>query len=373
MEYKMFGDIVCGKALAQMAESMKLPFVKKGALMPDAHAGYSLPIGGVVLTDKCVVPAWVGYDIGCGMRGVRTNIIRDDMTQERLEKIKELILEAIPMGQNKHKYNDAHEKKYKRVEELFTPLGQEIFNTRGWGQLGTLGGGNHFIEIGYDAENWVWICIHSGSRGVGHALATYYMKKAAELSGITKGNTEGGYPLLESTELFEEYKQDLQAALIWSEYNRMIMSVNVMNALGSVFNDTIVAKQVIDNIHNTAVHVGGNEYLHRKGATSAHSDELGIIPGNMRDGFFVVKGLGNAESLFSASHGAGRVMSRGEAKAMINFQDFQEEMKGIVTNISQFTIDEAPNAYKNIFEVMDSQKDCVEILHHVKPLLNLKG
>ncbi|MGL5014596.1 MAG: RtcB family protein [Bacteroidales bacterium] len=373
MEYRMFGDIVCGKTLAQMAESMKLPFVKNGALMPDAHAGYSLPIGGVVLTEKCVVPAWVGYDIGCGMRGVRTNIIRDDLTPERLKKVKELVLESIPMGQDKHPPGKAHEIKYEKLLEIFTDVGKNLFLTRGWGQLGTLGGGNHFIEIGYDEENWVWVCIHSGSRGLGHGLATHYMKKAAEESGITKGNVEGGYPLVEGTRPFQDYQKDLKAALIWSEYNRMVMSVAVMNALGSVFNDTIVAKLVIDNIHNTVVHVGDNEHLHRKGATSAQVGELGIIPGNMRDGFFVVKGLGNTESLFSASHGAGRVMSRGEAKVMVNFEDFQEEMKDVVTNISQSTIDEAPSAYKNIFEVMDSQKDCVKILHHVKPLLNLKG
>lgn len=373
MSFKIFGEILCGKTLAQMHESMAHDFVVGGALMPDAHAGYSLPIGGVVMTDGCVVPAWVGYDIGCGMRGIRTNIIRDDMTTERLEKIKELVLEAIPMGQNKFPKGKAHENKYSKMLEMFTQVGKNIASTRGFGQLGTLGGGNHFVEVGYDEENWVWICIHSGSRGVGHAIATYYMKKAAEEAGIMQGNTEGGYPLYEGSELFDDYMKDMTAALRWSEYNRMLMTEAVMDAMGKVFEDRIVAKQAIDNIHNTAVSISGGSYLHRKGATSAATKELGIIPGNMRDGFFVVKGLGNMESFCSASHGAGRVMSRGQAKANIDFDAFKKQMEHIVTNVSIHTVDEAPAAYKDIFEVMDSQKDCVEILHHVKPLLNLKG
>ena len=373
MKFKIFGEILCGKTLAQMHESMAHDFVVGGALMPDAHAGYSLPIGGVVMTEGCIVPAWVGYDIGCGMRGIRTNIIRDDMTSERLEEIKELVLKAIPMGQNKHPRASANEHKYEKLSEMFTKKGHEIFWSRGLGQLGTLGGGNHFVEIGYDEENWVWICIHSGSRGVGHAIATHYMNAAAREAGVMKGNVEGGFPLKSGTKLFDEYQQDMSAALRWSEYNRMLMTDAVMTAMGKVFKDRIVAKQAIDNIHNTAVSISGGSYLHRKGATSAATKELGIIPGNMRDGFFVVKGLGNPESMCSASHGAGRVMSRGEAKQKIDFDEFQEQMKHVVTNVSVHTIDEAPDAYKDIFEVMDSQKDCVEILHHVKPLLNLKG
>lgn len=375
MKFKIFGEILCGKTLAQMNESMANDFAVAGALMPDAHAGYSLPIGGVVMTEACVVPAWVGYDIGCGMRGVRTNIIRDDMTTERLEQIKELVLQAVPMGQSKHKAQEAREQKFQKLDTMFTPVGKEIFNTRGWGQLGTLGGGNHFIEVGYDEENWVWICVHSGSRGVGHAIATHYMKKAAEAAGVMKGNVEGGFSLRCDNPLYDEYMKDMKAALVWSEYNRMLMTDEVLKAMGKVFGDKIVAKDTIDNIHNTAVIIEdfGLYILHRKGATSANLGERGIIPGNMRDGFFVVKGLGNPDSLHSASHGAGRVMSRGEAKKNIDFDAFQKQMEHVVTNVSVHTLDEAPAAYKDIFEVMDSQKDCVEILHHVKPLLNLKG
>ncbi|MGL5014476.1 MAG: RtcB family protein [Bacteroidales bacterium] len=373
MEYKVFGEIMCGKTHAQMAESMKQPFALKGVLMPDAHAGYSLPIGGVVLTQDHIVPAWVGYDIGCGMRGIRTNIIKDDLTKKRLEAVKELVLKLVPMGQNKHHNRNAHEIKYEKLNEMFTDVGKKLFYSRGWGQLGTLGGGNHFIEIGYDEENWVWICVHSGSRGLGHGLADHYMKTAAKINGVFKGNVEGAFALKKGTTAFDDYVQDMKAALIWSEYNRMLMTDAVMKALGTVFNDKIIAKQAIDNIHNTAIDVGNNEFLHRKGATAANVAELGIIPGNMRDGFFVVEGLGNSESLNSASHGAGRVMSRGEAKKNIDFDIFQKQMEHVVTNVSLSTIDEAPAAYKNIFEVMDSQKDCVKILHHVKPLLNLKG
>lgn len=373
MSYTVFGEIHCGKTHSQMASAMVEEFSLRGSLMPDAHAGYSLPIGGVVLSDSVVVPAWVGYDIGCGMRGVRTNIIRDDMTTERLERVRELVLKAVPMGQNKHHPKDAHEVKFSRIREMFTPTGQAIFDTRGFGQLGTLGGGNHFVEIGYDEENWVWICVHTGSRGVGHALATEYMRHAASAAGVVKGNVEGHFPLRTGTFLCDSYLQDMKAALIWSEYNRMLITEAVTKALEEVIGGKITPKQVIDNIHNTATPAGENTFLHRKGATSAQKGELGIIPGNMRDGFFVVEGLGNEESLWSASHGAGRVMSRGEAKGAIKMDEFRKEMEGVVTNISEATIDEAPAAYKDIFEVMESQKDCVKIVHHVRPLLNLKG
>ena len=374
MSFKIFGEILCGKTLAQMHEAMSHDFAIEGALMPDAHAGYSLPIGGVVKTAGCVVPAWVGYDIGCGVAGHKTNIIKDDLTKEVLEEVKKLVIKRIPMGSARNHQRKAHELKHPRIVEMFTPLGQEIANTRGFGQLGTLGGGNHFLEVGYDEENWVWVSVHSGSRGVGHALATHYMRVAAADAGVTQGNVEGGYPLWQGTPTFDDYMQDLKAAITWAELNRATMLQIVMDAFSEVLGgEKVIAKQSINGTHNTAFDVGDNQFVHRKGATAAGVGEYGIIPGNMRDGFFVAKGLGNSDSMESSSHGAGRVMSRAEAKVNIDFDIFQKQMEHVVTNIAVHTIDEAPAAYKNIFDVMDSQKDCVDIVHHVKPLLNLKG
>lgn len=373
MSFKIFGDILCGKTLAQMHESMAQPFAIEGALMPDAHAGYSLPIGGVVRTAGCVVPAWVGYDIGCGMRGVRTSLHKDFLTKERLEAIKELVIQSVPMGNKKHPATNMNGLRVTQIRGMFTGIGKEIFDTRGQGQLGTLGGGNHFIEIGYDEEDMVWICVHSGSRGVGHALATYYMNRAAQESGVQTRNVEGAFPLYENTELFRDYMKDFYAALEWSCFNRALMTKAVTESMREVVPKEFRITRIVDNIHNTVVSDTKGNYIHRKGATSAEKGESGIIPGNMRDGFFVVKGKGNLESLCSASHGAGRVMSRGEAKKEVNLEEFLKEMESVVTNISEHTIDEAPAAYKDIFEVMDSQKDCVDIVHHVKPLLNLKG
>lgn len=365
MEYKMFGDIFCHKTLEQMRSAMEMPFVLQGALMPDAHAGYALPIGGVVKTKPgFVVPAWVGYDIGCGMTAAALDM--PELSKEQLEAIRDKILEKIPVGNNKHKQGHTY-------DYGFTPLGKKIATSRGAGQLGTLGGGNHFIEMGKDEYGHTWVCIHSGSRGVGHAIGTHYMKVAAEKAGATSGNVEWHYPLTSDMQEYHDYLKDMNAALGWSVMNRATMLEKVVEAIREVAPGlvTFVADPIVNN-HNMA-EVLEDGILHRKGATPAGESQLGIIPGNMRDGFFFVIGQGCEESLNSASHGAGRVMSRGEAKQKVDFDEFKEEMKDIVTNISKETLDEAPAAYKSIFDVMVSQDKCVKIVSYIQPIMNVKG
>lgn len=199
------------------------------------------------------------------------------------------------------------------------------------------------------------------------------MKVAAELAGVTTGNVEYHYPLISGTKEFNDYRQDMTACLHWALANRSMMLKLVLDSIREVVgNCELVVNGIFSNHHNMAEFTEEG-IIHRKGATPAKIGDIGTIPGNMKDGYFIVKGLGNQESLNSASHGAGRVLSRGEAKQKIDFDQFVNQMSGIVTNISNSSIDEAPDAYKSIFEVMESQKDCVEVLEHVVPILNIKG
>ena len=370
VNYKIFGEINDGKTLAQMNSAMCCPFVVEGALMPDAHAGYALPIGAVVKTKDVVVPAWVGYDIGCGMSGTKLFVNNEMLTTENLEKIKQAILATIPMGNNSHKKSPP--KLPKGFTEGLSKTANHILQTRASGQLGTLGGGNHFIELNLDSENFLWIVIHSGSRGFGHGLATHYMKEAAMINGVDKGNLENHYGINSSYPVFDEYINDALAAQAWALLNRKIMSTWIMNIIESFIGD-VEECDFINRNHNHVDVLPNNEYIHRNGATHAEEGMFGIIPGNMRDGSFVVVGKGNPDSLNSSSHGAGRVLSRSEAKKMLSVDKFKDMMSGIVTNISDSLIDESPEAYKNIFEVMQSQKELVTIVTHLKPILNVKG
>lgn len=361
-----------GKALAQMNAAMAEPYAIRGALMPDAHTGYALPIGAVVESYKAIVPAWVGYDIGCGVScSVLANVKKEDFTTETLNKLKELILSVIPVGNNRHKkdWGFGYGCEYKNLSKE----GKAIYDKRAALQLGTLGGGNHFIELGFDRDNRICITIHSGSRGFGHGLATHYMKVAAEANGVHAGNTEGNYPLIEGTLAATDYFNDALIAQEFALSNRKIMTDLVTHCLTEIFNKQIIMRQFVNRNHNHVEKSGESLYIHRKGATHAEKGMLGVIPGNMRDGCFIVEGKGNEDWLNSSSHGAGRVLSRSLAKQVISLEMMQKEMKGIVGCISESTIDESPSAYKNIFDVMDLQEDSVKVINYIKPILNIKG
>ena len=373
-KYKVFADpqLLEGKALAQMEAAMALPFAIKGALMPDAHTGYALPIGAVVETRDAVVPAWVGYDIGCGVScTVLANIPKDLFTIEKLETLKNLILKYIPVGNSRYKVDMGFGNgcDYDKL----TPRGKTIYAKRAGNQLGTLGGGNHFIEIGYDNSDRICITIHSGSRGFGHGLATEYMRLAANAAGVMKGNTEGNYPLMKDDPLLNDYINDAYVAQEYALNNRKIMSDLIIKCIADMLDKHVITRQFINRNHNHVDKTEAGTYIHRKGATHAEKDMLGVIPGNMRDGCFIVKGQGNEDYLCSSSHGAGRVLSRSAAKQIITLEMMKKEMEGIVGCIGQSTIDESPSAYKNIFDVMKLQNDSVHIVDYIKPILNVKG
>jgi len=406
--YKIYSDTIEQEALTQFYDAIKSPDVIQAALMPDAHAGYTLPIGAVVKTTNTVYPAYVGYDIGCGMCAVKTNLnLTTPLTPTDLNKIKDEIVRLIPLGMNKHKRAQCLPTLPDR-----TKIAQEILDSTGVYQYGTLGGGNHFLELGIDNNNLLNIVIHSGSRGLGYKIAEHYMKLAAvkctdderygeefennpkninfkkhNPKGFEKAkeefiyrrvrarlntNIEGHYCFDINSVEGKNYIKDLNFALEYALANRQQMIAFSKIAIENVLGVNLKTERFINRNHNHA-EILGNEVIHRKGATHAEDGMLGVIPGNMKDGSFIVSGKGNADSMSSSSHGAGRVLSRSQAKKKLDVETFNEDMKDIITNHTDETLDESPRAYKDIFEVMRLQSDLVEVIDRVVPILNIKG
>lgn len=368
--HKIYGiENIDGEALSQFYDAMKQEFVVQGALMPDAHTGYALPIGAVVACTDKVVPAWVGYDIGCGMCAVPTSFSREAV-EEFSKEIFDQIYRDVPTGFDHNKAEAGWS--YEGPVSDFAK--QVIINKGAPGkQMGTLGGGNHFIEIGYDETDRIWVIIHSGSRNVGHKIATHYMKLA---SGDGKAR-EGHYVLDVNSPDGKDYINDLAFGLRFALDNRRMMIRRIESGIKDVLAKTgglgyVDLDMLINRNHNHAELKNGL-WIHRKGATHAEEGMLGVIPGNMRDGSFIVRGKGNPDSLCSSSHGAGRVLSRSKAKEVLNMDDFKATMTSIQAKVAPGTLDESPFAYKNIFEVMDMQTALVDVLHHIKPVINIKG
>lgn len=362
--YKIFAEVLEQGALDQFESAMNQPFTVQGALMPDAHQGYSLPIGAVVATDGVVLPSWVGYDIGCGMCALPTTFSEHEV-REHAQEIFDGIYRAIPTGFS-HNARDTD-----WIDEPGIPRTQflkERFAKDGLRQLGSLGGGHHFIEIGVDQLGVVWIVIHSGSRGIGHATATHYMRMA---SGDGKAR-EGHYGFSTSSQDGRDYWIDMQFCLHFALKNRKEMIRRVEDVLMKHCSGTGNWRSLINRNHNHAEYKGGL-IIHRKGATHAEYGMEGVIPGNMRDGSFIVRGLGNPDALWSSSHGAGRVLGRKQAKATLNMEDFADTMHGVTALVTPDTLDEAPFAYKDIHDVMRQQASLVEVVAHVKPIINVKG
>ncbi len=416
--YKIYAELLDEISQKQFFDVLSEPYVTYGALMPDAHAGYSMPIGAVCSTKDVVVPQFVGFDIGCGMCAYRTDFTKDDILKHAKEIYKGIVTE-IPLGFKKHKNHQSFKCDLPR-----TQFADYLLNSLGLMQLGTLGGGNHFIEIGYDDSDRAWIIIHSGSRGFGHKIATHYMIEAYKsknpqeeklekiLSDFTDRNQnfkehnpkgfkksfekfknkkilelnrrvnldrlDGIWGLWVDSKLGQDYIKDQNFALEFALENRKkmievicrILDKTIKGDFGFEFEDE---DRFINKNHN---HVefdeSLNEWIHRKGATHANKDMMGVIPGNMRDGSFIVRGRGCKESLYSSSHGAGRVMSRVKAKESVSMDQFKESMRGITATVDKNTLDESPFAYKDIFLVMEQQKELVEIVEHIKVLINVK-
>jgi tRNA-splicing ligase RtcB len=354
----------------QIYDALKLDFLITLAVMPDCHTGYSLPIGGVALLDNVISPGYVGYDEGCGMCYIVTRLLAANFFKREKKKIKmfDEIYKRIPVGFNSREKGLAYDsfssasgnkKLNKKVEEKL------------WIQIGTLGGGNHFIEIGENGEGYITITIHSGSRNIGHSIASYYMK----LSNNVDKDLPNGFLHLNG-EVGQQYLQDMNFALDYALENRKTMMRDVLSLFGynSHEIDTLIHIHMVNENHNHAIVNSNSTVLHRKGATPAEEGQIGIIPGSMKDGVYVTEGLGNPHYLWSASHGAGRKYSRTEAKKKITMQRFEKQMNGIVAKVTHKTKDEAPDAYKNLHKIIKEQEGIViKTIDYAKPLINVKG
>lgn len=377
---KMWLDKIEPVAELQARNLSNLPFAFHHiALMPDCHEGFGMPIGGILAAKETIVPNAVGVDIGCGMSAARTSISSID--RERLKKIMGLIRESIPVG---FRHQKEMQDKF-RIPALKSDHPMKIIRQEYQSalyQLGTLGGGNHFIEIQKGSDGFVWIMVHSGSRNLGKQVADYYNRVAQQLNRSWNSPFEKAKDLAylpmhipQAAEYFAEmtYCQNFAVA------NRKLMMEKIMKSFVKVLGKQVLFDNAIDIAHNYArreVHFGNEVIVHRKGATSARPDETGIIPGSQGTASYIVAGLGNPESFMSCSHGAGRKMSRHRAQKSLNLKEVIETMdrQGIIHGIrSPHDLDEAPDAYKDIDEVMENQNDLVRIIVELKPLAVIKG
>jgi tRNA-splicing ligase RtcB len=348
-------------AQTQLCNYLKEPFCLRAAVMPDIHTGYALPVGAVVLLEGVISPAAVGVDIGCGMCCIRTDVpIKHIKGKE--EKLFKQIYSTIPVGFGSHaKKRDYPDFKSAILDKKL----DAAINLKLKEQLGTLGGGNHFIEIGETREGNIGITIHSGSRNAGKQICDHYCALAKKIHTELKGDF-----LFFDRDEGKAYFQDMNFMLSYALENRLNMMVDILDILGL---DQNLLKEIINENHNHAEDLDG-KILHRKGATPAAKDQLGVIPGNMRDGVYITKGLGNDKYLSSASHGAGRKGSRTWAKQKDTVETFAKLMNGIVAKVDKHTLDEAPWAYKKIEDVIKAQEGIVvDIIDHIRPIINIKG
>ena len=351
----------------QIYDALKLDFLKKLVILPDCHTGYSLPIGGVALLDNVISPGYVGYDIGCGMCYVVTNILAKDFfkKEKTKKKIFDKIYRDVPVGFESHNHNLDYNA-FKSASSS-KELNEKVLG-RLYIQLGTLGGGNHFIEIGENGKGFLTVTIHSGSRNIGHSIATYYMKLSNE---IQKDLPNGFFHL--NSEEGQQYLIDMNFALEYALANRMLMMETVLDYFVTGKEKARAMSEMVNENHNHAI-LRPDGILHRKGATPAEEGKLGIIPGSMKTGVYVTEGLGNEEYLSSSSHGAGRKMSRKQAKSKITMERFKEQMNGIMAKVTHSTKDEAPDAYKNVYDVIKKQEGIViKTIDHLKVIINVKG
>lgn len=368
---KIWADEIEPQALVQLKNTASLPFVfKHVAAMPDVHLGIGATVGSVIATKGAICPACVGVDIGCGMMAVKTNLDHR-IVQDKIKEIRHSIERSVPVGfdQNKH-------------------ISSQVMSWSGWKdrdatseetgkamkQMGSLGGGNHFIEVCLDAENAVLVMLHSGSRGIGNLLARKHIDTAKGLMKkflIELPDPDLAYLPQETTE-FDSYIKDLQWAQEYAMQNRIEMMSRVIKDLSfEIFGeDGRVERSTEINCHHNYVawenHYGQNVMVTRKGAVRARSGDMGIIPGSMGAKSFIVRGLGNSESFHSCSHGAGRKMSRTQAKKRFTLADLAAQTRGVECRRDDGILDEIPI-------VMANQSDLVEIVAHLKQIMCVKG
>lgn len=372
---KMWLEDIEGGALEQALHLSMLPFVHKHvAIMPDAHQGYGMPIGGVIACNDVIIPNAVGVDIGCGV--ISSCCGKADPTRGELHQIVAEIRNAIPTGFNKHKRGQKMPPLLSNWAGGLQVVGREYENA--CKSLGTLGGGNHFIEIQKDPDENVYIMIHSGSRNVGKQVADWYHKVAKTLNDRWGCSVPQDLAFLPVTcDEGRHYMEEMGWCTEFALHNRQAMMIEVQNIMKNVLANRVTFTPPTDVAHNYArpeCHYGKTVWVHRKGATYAGEGVVGLIPGSQGTSSYIVKGLGNPLSFDSCSHGAGRKMSRNKAKAELSIFHQRLIMGDIIHDMnSKSQLDEAPGAYKDIDEVMENQKDLVEIVTRLKPIAVIKG
>lgn len=363
------------EAIKQLTNIASLPFIHKHiAVMPDVHLGKGATVGSVIATSGAIVPAAVGVDIGCGMLAAKTNLTANDLP-ESLKAIRSEIEKNVPVGFSEHitcqHGNDLDISKLTVAEQINR-------DTKIRQQVGTLGGGNHFIEICLDQNDDVWIMLHSGSRGVGNLTATIHINEAKGLMKkyfVDLPDPDLAY-LAEGTQEFKNYVNDLFWCQKYAEKNRSVMFDLVLKSIQKFIPQTQVLGAITSCHHNYVDienHFGKNVFVTRKGAIRARIGDMGIIPGSMGTKSYIVEGKGNPESFESASHGAGRKMSRTKAASIFTTEDLETQTKGVECRKDSKIIDEIPAAYKDIEQVMENQKDLVDIKYILKQILCVKG
>jgi len=379
------------EAREQLARTARMPFIFRHlAVMPDVHVGKGSTVGSVIPTTKAVIPAAVGVDIGCGMMAAKTTLTAADLP-DTLSGLRAAIERAVPHGRSPGKRDrgawgesppSAVDAAWDRLHARFAQLIERhpvLARTNNRMHLGTLGGGNHFIEVCVDESGAVWVMLHSGSRGVGNAIGTHFIELAKEDMRtwmVNLPDQDLAY-LPEGTEHFDEYVEAVEWAQDFAKANREVMMDAVVRALRAAIKKPFDAYvEVVDCHHNYVArerHFGEDILVTRKGAVSARTGELGIIPGSMGARSFIVRGRGNDESFQSCSHGAGRRMSRKEARRRFTVAEHRTATEDVECRKDEAVIDETPAAYKDIDAVMAAQRDLVEVVHTLKQVVCVKG
>ncbi len=381
-------DDIDSKAVDQLVNVARLPFIHDHvAAMPDVHLGIGATVGAVIPTRGAIIPAAVGVDIGCGMNALRLSL-KADRLPDSLRGVRSAIEVAVPVGFDMHKSDpvkrstivplakrlDVILKKHPAIAKMQRQSPYETWVR----QLASLGGGNHFIELCIDEADDLWVMLHSGSRGIGNVIGRYFIQLAQQDMQRHIHNLPDrdlAY-FSEGAAHFDDYVEAVYWAQEYAMINRREMMRRVLDALGGRLPPFEVTKEAINCHHNYVQkerHRGAEVFITRKGAISARDGELGIIPGSMGGRSYIVRGKGSAESFCSCSHGAGRAMSRNEAKRRFNAHDLEVQTRGVECRKDKGVVDEIPSAYKDIDTVMANQSDLVEVVHRLKQIVCVKG
>ena len=374
-------------AMQQLRNVSTLPWVKGLAVMPDVHYGKGATVGSVIAMQGAVCPAAVGVDIGCGMSAVKTSLTANDLPGD-LSRLRTKVEQAIPVGRGLHESPvtpaDAHfhglpTAGWDAFWARFEGLAQAVHfrEERAAKQIGTLGAGNHFIELCLDESGAVWLMLHSGSRNIGKELAEFHIGQAQRLQHNQGLIDRDLAVFIAETPQMAAYRNDLFWAQEYAKYNRAVMMALLQNVVRKEFKKARVTFDDVVSCHHNYVseerYDGMDLLVTRKGAIRAGGGEYGIIPGSMGTGSYIVRGLGNTAAFNSASHGAGRRMSRGAAKRRFTTRDLEDQTRGVECRKDSGVVDEIPAAYKPIEQVMERQRDLVEVVAKLKQVVCVKG